>query len=385
MKSPLVLLTVPLLAAGCRTTPDYHRPLLPGAPALLELGPDEALPSVAHEWQRRDELLPALERSIAWTRREHARRFFPIAGITHERALRSLERFRDLLEGSAGPVAFEHAVAREFTVYKSAGWDGRGGGVLFTGYCTPILHGSTQPTERFRHPLYALPDDLEKGPDGEILGWRTRFGLLEYPSRSAIEAGGLLRDRGLELVWLEDPLDAYVAHVNGSAFVELEDGQLLRFGYAGKNGLPYTSLGRELIAEGEVAEEAMSLAAIRAWARTAPPDRVEELLHRNRSYVFFQPIDGNPHGSLDVEVTAGRSLATDKTLFPRGALVFVDAKLAAEGPSQPFRQFLFDQDTGGAIRTAGHADIYFGIGPEAEVAAGRTRAEGQLYYLFAKE
>ena len=278
---------------------------------------------------------------------------------------------------------FQRSIEDEFTIYKSAGWDGKGGGVLFTAYCTPILRGSLEPDGVYRHPLYALPSDLVKGRDGSVLGWETRFGRRpDYPSRAAIEASGMLA--GQELVWLADPIDAYLAHVNGSAFIQLPDGTMHRLGYAGKNGRMYTSLGRELEDDGKIPKGQASLRSIRAWAAESSPEEVRDYLNRNQSFVFFTPIDGNPHGSLDVEVTGGRSLATDKTLFPRGAITFVDTKLGPSG-SADVHQFLFDQDTGGAIRTAGRADMYLGQGPEAERSAGATRAEGQLYYLFVKE
>jgi membrane-bound lytic murein transglycosylase A len=369
--------------AGCRTTPDYTRPLPAGWPALLPLAPGEPRPDLGPQWYERDELLPALELSIDWTRRPHAERFFPVEGISHAHALASLERFREILTESEGPADFAQHLEREFTVYKSAGWDGRGGGVLFTGYFTPILEGALAAGARYRWPLYALPPDLAKGPEGEILGRRLPDGSLEpYPTRRAIEAGSLLAGQGLELVWLADPLDAFIAHVNGSAFVRLEDGSLLRLGYAGKNGQEYTSLGQELIADGELEPDQLSLPSIRAWA-AEHPERLQEYMQRNASYVFFTPIDGNPRGSLNVEVTAGRSLATDKTLFPRGALVFVDTQLPDDGGrGVPYERFLLDQDTGGAIRTAGRGDIYLGVGDEAGRLAGRTKAEGQLYYLF---
>jgi membrane-bound lytic murein transglycosylase A len=367
------------LLAACATTPDYGLPLADGAPALLPLAPNEQIPDFSGQWAQRDEILPALENSIAWTRREHARSFFPIAGIEHERALASLGRFQELLSSSRSPQDFQAALEREFQVYKSAGWNGRGGGVLFTAYCTPILRGSLEPDETYRYPLYRLPKDLVKARDGGVLGWETPLGRQpRYPQRAVIEATSMLA--GQELVWLADPIDAYLAHVNGSAFLELPDGSLFRVGYAGKNGRPYTSLGKELEADGKITRGEASLRAIRAWAASAPPEERQEYLERNQSYVFFTPIEGNPHGSLDVEVTAGRSLATDKALFPRGALVY------AAGPEDAsiVNRFLFDQDTGGAIRSAGRADIYLGIGPEAEELAGRTRVEGQLYYLFLK-
>jgi membrane-bound lytic murein transglycosylase A len=380
LSTSLPTLVLALVATACKTTKDYGTPLADGAPALLPLGPDEKIPDFSHQWEQRDELLPALEKSLAWTRRGHAQQFFPIAGIDHARALASLERFHELLVESYGPDAFQRSLETEFQVYKSAGWDGRGGGVLYTAYCTPILRGSLQQDERYRHPLYRLPGDLVKGRDGGVLGWESPHGRLpQYPARGAIEASGMLA--GSELVWLADPVDAYIAHVNGSAFVELEDGSLFRVGYAGKNGRQYTSLGKELEADGVIPRGSASLRTIREWAASASEEELREYLTRNQSYVFFTPIDGNPHGSLDVEVTGGRSLATDKALFPRGALVF------AAGPAEEpiVNRFLFDQDTGGAIRTAGRADLYLGIGPEAEEIAGRTKIEGQLYYLFLKQ
>lgn len=365
--------------------PDYGRPLAPGAAALIELGPDERRPDMrgTWTWPEREELVPALERSISWTRSKHSEQFFPIAGITHERALASLERFRELLDEARNADEFAAAFEDEFAVYKSAGWDGRGGGVLFTGYCTPLLPGSLVRTARYRHPLHALPQDLVKAKDGTTLGQATVAGLRRYPDRRAILADASYRD--LEIIWLADPVDAYIAHVNGSAFVELENGELVRFGYAGKNGRPYTSLGKELIAAGRVAAEDMNLAAIRRWAATHPSE-VESFLARNESYVFFTPIEGNPRGSLNLEVATERTIATDKTLFPRGALCFVETALpGAAGGSRPFTKLMLDQDTGGAIRTAGRADLYLGVGPQAEQRSGATSATGQLYYFFLRQ
>ena len=384
MKLITAVLLASLALTACTSTPDYGRPLPEGWPALIELGPDEARPAFGPQWRDREDILPALERSIAWTRTKHSTRFFPIENIAHDRALASLERMRELLLDSRSEEEFELALASEFSVYKSAGWDGEGGGVLFTGYCTPILAGRLERGGEYQHPLYALPDDLVKGEDGAILGQQTASGVAPYPTRRAIESSSLLADRQLELVWLRDPLDAFIAHVNGSAFIELADGERLGFGYAGKNGREYTSLGKELVRDGQLGANEVSLARIRSWAGEHP-DRVAEYLNRNDSFVFFTPLSGNPRGSLNVEVSSGRSLATDKTLFPRGAPVFVSTLLvSAEGREQVYQRFLFDQDTGGAIRTAGRADIYMGIGPEAERLAGQTQAEGQLYYLFLK-
>ena len=381
----ITALSLSLLCACAATSneKDFNQALPPGSPALIRVLDEGQWPDIREGWIQRDELMPALERSIDWTQRTYAQQFFPIEGISHAQALASLERFRDLLESSTSASAFEDSVRREFALYKSAGWDGRGGGVLFTGYFTPILEGRLEPSTAFAYPLYALPDDLEKGAQGEILGQRTAAGLRPYPTRRAIEASGLLTERGLELVWFSDPLDAFIAHVNGSAFVRLSDGSLARFGYAGNNGAEYTSLARELVAAGELPPGGSNLAAIRRWARSNSV-KVEEFLERNDRYVFFTPIEGNPRGSLNLEVSAGRTLATDKALFPRGAVVFVDTHtVGAEWRQGPrYQQFMLDQDTGGAIRTAGRADIYVGVGDGAEITSGSLKAEGQLYYLF---
>lgn len=385
MKS-LAQATLLLLASACVSTsgPDYGRALENGANALIPVeAPSETL-DLGASFEARAEILPALERSLAWAQRPHAKARYPMAGISHEQLVRTLERLKMLLETSEDRDTFALALRDEFDWYISAGWDSEGGGVLFTGYCTPILHGSEEPTGEFRYPLYALPQDLVKSEDGTTAGRRDGDRVLpEYPERAAIDAG-FLKDRGLELVWLADPIDSLLAHVNGSAVIRLRSGKELRLGYAGKNGQPYSSVGKALVERGEVKASEISLLAIRQWA-ASHPEEVDELIRTNRSYVFFQPITGNPHGSLDFPVTQERSLATDKTLFPPGAPVYVHAELpSAHGQAVPFHQLMFDQDTGGAIRTAGRSDIYLGVGPSAEARAGQVQHAGQLYYFFAR-
>jgi membrane-bound lytic murein transglycosylase A len=378
------------LSTGCASyipdaEPEWGRALPVGSSALMKLEANETPPHIGSTWLQRHEVRPALEQSLSWTRSPHAAQFFPIAGVDHPTAVASLERLLDLLDNAQNASTFNAAVQQEFDFFKSAGWDGAGGGVLFTGYCTPILAGSSDLDATYRYPLYALPADLKKDADGSVLGREMSDGSIQpgYPTRSTIEAG-MLKGQDLELVWLRDPLDAYIAHVNGSAIVQLSDGRRLRFGYAGKNSREYTSLGRELIDDGHLPADEMSLLSIRRWA-AANPELVASYLNRNESYVFFTPIEGNPHGSLNKPVTTERTLATDKTLFPPAAAVFVDTKLPiAGGGTMQYRQMMFDQDTGGAIRTAGRADIYLGVGPAAEAQAGRTRAQGQMYYLFLK-
>lgn len=381
-----ILLLALLSLTACHATPDYGRALPAGAPALLPLGPDDKRPDFGHEWSARADILPALDHSIQWAQKKSSAQHFPIEGISIERLQRSLERLKAALADSRSQAEFNERLEREFVVYKSAGWDGNGGGVLYTAYCTPILDGRMAPDATYKYPLYGLPDDLVKATNGEIKGRKTENGAIEpYPTRRAIEAGGVLKNKKLELAWLRDPLDAYIAHVNGSAFIRLPDGSLYKLGYAGKNGQEYTSLGQELVKDKQLDKDKVSLRAIRVWAKEHPTE-VQEYLNRNDSFVFFAPIEGDPHGSLNVPVTANRSLATDKRLFPRGSIVYVQGQPGSglsEGAA--IDHFMFDQDTGGAIRTAGRADIYLGSGERAEAVSGATRVEGQLYYLFVKE
>ena len=211
--------------------------------------------------------------------------------------------------------------------------------------------------------------------DGSIVPW---------PSRRDIQSSGVLD--GSEIVWMEDKLAAYIVHVNGSAKLRMDDGTVMYVGYAGKTDRPYTGLGRTLVAEGVLEEHELSLPAIRrTWKRD--PSGIESLIHRNENYVFFQEYDGGtwPAGSLGVPVTPERSVATDKSIFPRGAVVLVDTDaVTLSSGSKPFVQFMVDQDTGGAINAPGRADLFMGIGPTAEILAGGQYAEGRMYYFFLK-
>jgi membrane-bound lytic murein transglycosylase A len=207
---------------------------------------------------------------------------------------------------------------------------------------------------------------------------------VPYPTRAEIEESEALR--GGELVWLRDEFEVYLIHVQGSASVRLRDGSIMRVGYAGNNGHDYVSISRELLADGKLAEDEISLAEVRGYF-VAHPSELRTYLWRNPRFIFFAEVDASdwPSGSLGVKVTPLRSLAADKQLFPPGGVVFVETRAPGrDGRMRPFEQFMLDQDSGGAIRSPGRADIYYGVGPEAEQRAGGQYAEGRLYYLFLK-
>jgi membrane-bound lytic murein transglycosylase A len=373
-----------LLLPAC-AGPDYGRALPPGAPALLPLEPGEPRPDVAIAWDEREVALEALERSRVWLERPVAAAKYPMAGIDHARSLASVIRLGELLSTTSSASEFRQRVEEEFDWFKSAGWDGNGGGVLFTGYYTPIFDGREEPDAQFRYPLYARPDDVFTKPDGTVV-WKLRNGSeLPYPTRRSLEEGDMLKNRGLEVAYLRDPFEAYICHVQGSAFLRVESGELLKLGFGGTNGLEYTSLAKALVEAGEIDEDHEGLPALIRWAQQNP-ERLSEFTHKNDRFVFFQKITGNPHGSLDFPVQSDYSLATDKTLFPMAAPTWVSwpATTNSAGRQSALEHLMFDQDTGGGIRTAGRADVYMGIGDQAGERAGRTMAEGPLYYFFLK-
>ena len=391
----LSLMLALMLVMGCSqqtTTPDakasvdYNRPLPRGHAPLRKITDHAHMPDTTLAWSNRDIFLgDAIDQSIEWYDAPSSKQWFPVCNITHEQAKASAVAMRELMRTTPDADEFNQAIRERFDVYESVGCDDEGT-VLFTGYYAPDFHASRTRSSRFNTPLYSRPHDLVTDErDGTPLGRRLRDGtIVSYPPRRTIEHTGMLR--GTELVWLEDPLAAYVVHVNGSAKLRMDDGTILYVGYAGKTDRDYTGLGRTLVAEGMLREDELSLPAIRrAWKKN--PEQIESLIHKNENYVFFQEYDGDtwPAGSLGVPVTPERSLATDKSIFPRGAVVLVDTDtVTLSRGSRSFVQFMVDQDTGGAINAPGRADLFMGIGPTAEILAGGQYAEGKLYYFFLK-
>lgn len=372
----------------------YTQPLPPGARALRPISPNAGGPDLAAAYRGADaDLRQAIDASLAWFDKPSSRRFFPYAldaEITHERIAATLTAMRELLETVPDESAFVGEVHRMFDLYESVGCDGRGT-VLFTGYCALTYPASRRPSARFAWPLYKRPDDLVTDPvSGQPLGRRRPDGVVvPYYSRREIETARLLA--GNEMVWLDSPMSVYLIHVNGSAKLHLVDARdvenpTMYVGYAAKTDRLYRSLGQAMIAAGLLERDRRSLTEIKRVYRRRP-HRVVELMYRNDSYVFFTEYDGDawPAGSLGVQVTPRRTLATDKRTYPRGGLVLVETNVATIGGGHaPFVQFMLDQDTGGAIAAPGRADLFIGTGPTAELLAGHQYAEGRMYYVLLK-
>lgn len=366
---------------------DYARQLPPGELGLVPLPAEEPAPDFSIGWHERGRLSEAVQYSLDYLSKPSSKGFFPYGPITHERMVASLRRFQELLDTSASAEEFRAALMSEFEVWMARGRE-NSGEVLYTGYCRPIFNGSLTRTEKFCYPLYGLPDDLEKGADGAILGRRTESGdVVPYYTAAELRENGHLD--GLELVWLDDPFDAYIAQVQGSALIRLPDETMLEVGYAGKNGHEYRSVAQVMIDEGRIPRSRVSLTVLQEYFERNPGE-VERLVPMNPSFVFFQESQGGPYGALGVPVTEGRSLATDKDAFPRAGLAYCEVRLpAGDGTAalvqRPYRFFSLDQDRGGAIRSAGRCDVFLGTGDEALARAGHTLSVGRLYYLFLKE
>ncbi|WP_245257535.1 murein transglycosylase A [Methylocapsa acidiphila] len=254
---------------------------------------------------------------------------------------------------------------------------------FFTGYYEPVVKGSLTRTAAFTAPLLSRPADLPAAADG----------AAPYPDRAAIESGAIA-SHAAPIVWLSDPIEVFLIQVQGSARVRLPDGRLLRLVYAGRNGQPYTSIGRVLIEAGEIAEAEMSLARLKAWVRDhgqEPGQAGRALMQRNKSYVFFaldptlDPADG-PIGGQGVNLAPLRSIAVDRTIWPYGSPVWIDAKIpwASSAPS-PFRRLMVAQDTGSAIIGPARADIFFGSGDDAGARAGDIRDAGEFIVFLPTE
>jgi len=298
------------------------------------------------------------------------RRKRPIYGGLYNACMRAIpaapldrEAARKFFEKNFKPVR----ITTNQTIGYYTGTDG-----FYTGYWELQVPGSRKKTEEFTVPLY-----------------RTPRGKLARADRSSIIAGAL-EGKGLEICWIKDPIDAFFAEIQGSLRVHLDTGELLRLNYDSSNRKPYTPVGRILIDRGIYTPEEMSMEKIREYM-VANPEEGKKLRLKNRSYIFFRETaldaDDEPAGAQGVPLTPGRSLAVDSSRHVYGTPIWIDAKfpIKSETPKDTFRRLMFAQDTGGAIRGAARADIYFGHGEGIGSVAGRIKQFGQFVMLVPKD
>lgn len=344
-------------------------------------------------------LFHALERSLAYLQRLPAERQLPFGDrqITVANLQDTLLTFQKLLQTTPQPQDLTKAISKQFEIVQASGREGRGD-VLFTGYYEMVLPGSLSPTAEYKYPLYARPPDLldvsldrfDQRYQGERLTARYFQGqVLPYLSRREIDVEGKLQGRGLELLWLNDPVDRFFLHIQGSGQIILPNQQVRWVNYAASNGHPYRSIGKLLIDEGRIPPDGLSLQSLRRYFRDYPEEQARVLSHNPR-YIFFREVERGPRGALGFILVPGRSVATDPKLFPPAGLAFIRTQkpvLGAQGEViawVPCIRFVLNHDTGSAITGPGRVDMFWGSGIEAEKGAGYMKQEGQLFFLLKR-
>lgn len=347
------------------------------------LGVDEQLFNQFNQPGDKEALLKAIAHSLRYLTSPQAAKDYQgysVSGITRDHVFRSLVRFRELVISSRSAAELEAAIKHEFVFYQSVGGE-RKGEVLFTAYYEPIYSASRVPTSEYRYPIYRRPPNLDSWPK-------------PHPTRKQLEGidglqGSKGKLRGLELFWFRDRLDPYLAQIQGSALLQLTDGTQTSVGYADNTAYDYTSVGAELARDGKLPLEGMTMPIILNYFREHPLE-LNNYLPRDQSFVFFQENKGGKAmGSINVPITASRSIATDKSLMPPGALAIIHAPFPFKTGKDKMEfltvsRYVLDQDTGGAIKGAGRVDYFLGTGQEAGERAGVTVSNGQLYYLLLK-
>ena len=389
------------LLAGCATEPQQakveplvcppvEKPVCPAAP-----GPKETLPppppveyrgkleaatwSDIPDWGK-ESLRPSLEafaRSCA--------------------VLEKQDPWKGVCAGAAtfGPTASERDIADFFQLnfepWTVVNADASTSGMV-TGYYEPLLHGSRTKSARYKYPIYGVPADLltidlsSVYPDLKYKRLRGRLEgnkVVPYFSRGDIDDTGA-KLAGDEIAWVDDEIDLFFLHIQGSGQVELDDGERIRVGYADQNGHPFRSLGRALIERGEIPAERASMQGIKDWARRNPK-KVQRYLDRNPSYVFFRALPNDlpgPLGALGVPLTPERSIAVDSRVVPLGVPVYLSTSYP--NTAEPLNRLMVAQDTGGAIAGAVRADFFWGFGDAAGAQAGKMRQSGKMWVLLPK-
>lgn len=286
-------------------------------------------------------------------------------------------------------VAARAFFLQNFTPYRAANNAEPKG--LFTGYYEIELNGSRTKTARFTVPIYGMPKDLITADLGEfgipnktIIGRVAGGKFHPYPDRAAIDASGLGTNAPV-LAWVDDAVDAFFLHIQGSGVIKLPSGDSMRVGYTAKNGQPYRAIGRVLVDRGALTQDNVSMQSIRAWLAANPKD-AQAVMAANPSYVFFRELpkqgDG-PVGAQGVTLTGGRSLAVDRRFVPLGIPIWVDSQ-NPDGPNTQTRRLVIAQDTGGAITGPVRGDVFWGTGHTAADRAGLMREFGNYYFLLPR-
>ena len=373
-------------------------------------------------------LRQALERNLLYMQKLPKERKFIYGSqvVSVDQVLVAQVELFDFLDQKPDLQKLEIFLKKKFKLLESVSnsrlpWRKNENPVLFTGYYVPTLWGSRQPDSRYRYPLYKKPADLVAvdlgkfdlhrqvrkfwpwlakipfGPRLEELHFPTLRGRLlksgkvvPYHTRAEIDYDGKLKGQNLELLWVDDEIDRFFLQIQGSGLVRMVDGGMMMLGYAAANGHSYRSIGGWLIRQGLMTREEVSMPSIRAWIKEHP-ERMAEIFSVNPSYVFFRELP-TPEalGCYNVPITAGRSIATDRKLFPGGALAMITTELPTFSPAEEItgwrscNRLVFNQDTGGAIKGPHRVDLYCGDDKPAELVAGVMKQTGRLFFFVPR-
>ena len=320
--------------------------------------------------------------------------------LTRGRLVETLQAFQKLLQKNLPQEEFNKKVSKEFLLYRVG--KGKSKKMLFTGYYRPVIPASPIPTPRYRFPIYQMPEkDLQmvKKQSGiRLVGSKsgiTKIRKIQSGknwrslTREEIDIKGALDKHGLEVAWLENELERYFLHIQGSGVLEYPDGRRQGVRYQGSNKYSYNGIGKLMIRDGVITTSEGSMQGIKKYF-AQNPQNIPKYLNQNKRYIFFTLSDEGAIGSGGGELVGGRSIATDKSIYPAGGLVFIKVRQPVLDSNykikswKPISRFVIDQDTGSAIRGKARADLYFGTGKEAGAKAGRYHEKGEVYYLIKK-
>ncbi len=338
----------------------------------------------------------AIERSINYYNKAGRDKIYQVAGkqVNAAKLKETLIAFNEVIRQPLTSDELKQRIAADFDVYLVGSLE-KNGKALFTGYYEPLLEGSLTPSQKYRYPIYRPPQDLVARPSvaGEANIGRIKDGeFVPYFSRGEIDIEGVLRGQSLELIWVDDPMELFSLHIQGSGKIRLEDKTLLTVTYAQNNGRPFRSVTRYMLDAGRISGSEASYRNFKKLMRQKNDTELFEILSYNERYIFFRFTDGEPVGSLGEPVTADRTIATDPEHFPEGALAFIrlrkplfdeQGNIVRRG-RVPFSRFVLSQDKGAAIKGPGRVDLFCGFGEKAMATAGSLKENGELYLLIKK-
>jgi len=383
-----MIITLVFVFAACGTEKKFR-------PDLYLLPPDQVKKMNWADDKHFSNLNNAIKQSIRYYKRLSKSYRFTYSDFSYspQEMIDSMNFFSQLIEDTE-PENLANKISKQFHVFESKNDQEQ---AFFTAYYEPILMGSAYRTKDCPVPLYEMPPDLKRIHVGDfnekyknvwITGRVKGSSFVPYESRDKIVYEKVLESRAEVVAFVKNHVELFFLQIQGSGKVCFEnDTNCIRVNYSGQNGHPYRAVGRLL--KNKIPKEEMSLQSIKAYLYDHPDD-IRRILKYNPSYTFFRIVSEGPLGNIEVPLTAWRSIAMDHKRIPKGGLAFYQTTVPEYVGEQidnwkPVQCFALVQDTGGAIRGHGRADIFLGDGKDAEKLAGPMKQTGRIFLLVAKK